>query len=198
MKHNIEKGFGKKAGIYKIQSKTTNRFYIGSAKCLSDRIYLHKKLLKEHKHHNTFLQNHYNKYGNDDLLCSVVEYIEDTNLLIEREQYYIDNLNPEFNICRIAGNKLGTIHTEETKNKMKIKRIGRKPALGLVHSEEYKEILSKQLKGNKFAQKLTDEDVVKIKELKLQGLYQKDIAKLLNVTPAQISLIINNKSRKNS
>jgi len=31
--------------------------------------------------------------------------------LIEREQYYIDLLNPEYNILKIAGSRLGVKHT---------------------------------------------------------------------------------------
>ena len=39
--------------------------------------------------------------------------------MIEREQYYIDTLNPEYNILKIAGSPLGYIHSEETIAKFK-------------------------------------------------------------------------------
>jgi group I intron endonuclease len=39
--------------------------------------------------------------------------------LIEREQYYIDLLNPEYNISRVAGSSLGRRHTPETLAKLK-------------------------------------------------------------------------------
>lgn len=39
--------------------------------------------------------------------------------MIEREQYYIDTLNPEYNILKIAGSPLGYKHSEETIAKFK-------------------------------------------------------------------------------
>lgn len=39
--------------------------------------------------------------------------------LIEREQYYIDLINPEYNILRVAGSSLGHRHTEATLAKLR-------------------------------------------------------------------------------
>lgn len=36
-----------------------------------------------------------------------------------REQYYIDSLNPEYNILKMAGSRLGHKHSEETKAKLR-------------------------------------------------------------------------------
>jgi group I intron endonuclease len=38
--------------------------------------------------------------------------------LIEREQYYIDTLNPEYNILKVAGSLFGYKHTIESIQKM--------------------------------------------------------------------------------
>jgi group I intron endonuclease len=46
--------------------------------------------------------------------------------LIEREQYYLDLLKPEYNICKIAGSTLGFKHSELTKAKMSINNTGKK------------------------------------------------------------------------
>jgi hypothetical protein len=35
-------------------------------------------------------------------------------VVIAREQYYLDKLKPEYNICNIAGSCLGRKHKEET------------------------------------------------------------------------------------
>jgi hypothetical protein len=41
-------------------------------------------------------------------LCfEIVEIVENKENLIKREQYYIDSINPFFNICMIAGSSLG-------------------------------------------------------------------------------------------
>jgi group I intron endonuclease len=109
----------KKSGIYLIKSFINNKKYIGSAISISTRINRgHLKDLRNNKHDNTHLQNHVNKYGINDLQFSILETCPNEKL-IEREQYWIDTLKPEFNICKIAGSTLGIKLSEETKNKMK-------------------------------------------------------------------------------
>jgi len=116
-------------GIYKIQSICKpERFYIGSAMNLRKRKYEHFHQLQKNKHYNRKLQNHYNKYGKDDLIFIVIEPCFPEYLLI-REQYYINHLKPYFNICKIAGNltgvRLGVRLTEETKKKISEKHKGK-------------------------------------------------------------------------
>jgi group I intron endonuclease len=55
----------------------------------------------------------------------ILEYcnIED---LLKREQYYIDLLKPEYNICKIAGSPLGRIVSEATRAKLRIANTGYK------------------------------------------------------------------------
>ena len=56
--------------------------------------------------------------------------------ILEREQYFINLLNPSppyggaYNILKIAGNSLGFKHTEETKELIRLKTLGRR------HTEE--------------------------------------------------------------
>jgi len=49
------------------------------------------------------------------------------NLLIEREQYYLDNLKPEYNILKIANSRLGSKQSEATKIKISINNKGKHP-----------------------------------------------------------------------
>jgi group I intron endonuclease len=65
----------------------------------------------------------------------ILEYC-DSKDLIKREQYYINLLKPKYNIMKIAGSRLGSGHTEETRAKMSILRTGKK------HSEETKAKMS--------------------------------------------------------
>ena len=46
------------------------------------------------------------KYGYSNFELEILEYCEVSNLLI-REQYYIDNLKPIYNIAKIVGSNLG-------------------------------------------------------------------------------------------
>lgn len=58
--------------IYKIQSTVNGKVYIGlTSREVNARWIEHKCELKRNKHHNKFLQNHYNKYG-DVLEYSVI------------------------------------------------------------------------------------------------------------------------------
>lgn len=88
--------------------------------------------LRQNKHHNIKLQNHYNKYGEGDLYFIIIEKDIDTFNLIEKEQFYIDSLNPKFNICKVAGSRQGQKQSKETKNKIRNSLIGKK------HTEERK------------------------------------------------------------
>lgn len=102
------------SGIYLINSKIKPyRCYIGSASNFINRWRCHVSNLKRNKHHSRKLQNHFNKYGIEDLLFSIIEECP-INELIIKEQYFIDSYNPYFNICLIAGRTAGVKRTEET------------------------------------------------------------------------------------
>lgn len=154
----------KQSGIYKIQSIIkSDKIYIGSAVHISNRWNWHLKDLRNNKHGNKKLQNHYNKYGESDLQFSILLGCEKEDL-VKIEQYFIDSYNPFFNICKIAGSRLGVKCSNETKEKMSISKKGiklspctdehrknlsislkgkkRKP-----YTEEYKKVLSNRMKG---------------------------------------------------
>jgi group I intron endonuclease len=128
------------SGIYKIQSRTyPDRFYIGGAIGIPRRWREHLRSLRNKKHENSRLQNHFNKYGEDDLLFSILLECPKEQL-IAREQDLIDALEPWFNICKIAGSILGIKRSEETKVKLREQKLGAKnPMYGKHHSEERKQ-----------------------------------------------------------
>jgi len=58
------------------------------------------------------------KYGYSGFKLEILEYCEPSKC-IEREQYYIDLLNPEYNISHMAGAPMtGRNHSEETKKRI--------------------------------------------------------------------------------
>lgn len=67
--------------------------------------------------HKAFL-----KYGYSIFKLEVLEYCE-INSTIDREQYYINKLRPEYNILNYAASSLGFKHSEQTKLKMSIKSL---------------------------------------------------------------------------
>jgi len=137
--------FGVICGVYRISSKThPDRCYIGSAVNIASRWRRHRRDLRLGKH-NRILQSHYNKYGEDDLVFSVIEVCE-KHLLITREQFYIndDVLNCYFNVSKIAGSNLGVKQKPRSKE---ARENHRRATLGRKHSEETKKKLS-EIKKN--------------------------------------------------
>jgi group I intron endonuclease len=69
------------------------------------------------------------KHGYSNFSLTILEYCEPVKCL-EREQYYINFLQPEYNILQTAGSSLGFKHTEEARAKIIAARKGK------THSEE--------------------------------------------------------------
>lgn len=65
------------------------------------------------------------KYGYSSFKLEVLEYC-DKSSLIEREQYYMSLLHPEYNVLTIAGSNLGFKHSEATKELFRSLRLARK------------------------------------------------------------------------
>ena len=119
MKRNI-------SGIYIIKNTINDKVYIGSSVCIKQRFIEHKNQFKKQVHNIRF-QNFVNKYGFNTLIFEVIEYVNDKEKLIEREQYWIDyyeswKSTKGFNICKIAGSTLGLkmpkSHRETSKKRM--------------------------------------------------------------------------------
>ena len=116
-------------GIYAIVNLVNQHFYVGSAKSLSDRKHHHFRDLKSGKHKNSHLQRAYDAYGSDVFLFGILEHVEYVGDLLSREQYYIDTLDPEYNIARVAGSNLGTKTSPETRAKMRAARLANEQML---------------------------------------------------------------------
>ena len=140
------------SGIYKIESIVhPDRCYIGSAQNIQSRWLLHLADLRKNKHHSPRLQNHYNKYGKDDLVFIILEPCFPEFLII-REQYYLDEYEPFFNINKIANSSLGVKRSAETRKKLSDFRRGRptgcKGKKRAPYSEEFRKKRSEYMKGN--------------------------------------------------
>ena len=59
------------------------------------------------------------KHGYSNFSLEILEYCT-ASLCIDREQYYLDLLQPEYNILKKAGSSLGYRHSEEAKAKLKV------------------------------------------------------------------------------
>jgi group I intron endonuclease len=106
-------------GIYTITHTSTSKQYIGSTgKSFDSRWKTHVRLLKLGTHHSTYLQNAWKMYGESAFVFSVLE-CHGVDGLLDREQYYLDNLNPAFNMAQdVRSAMAGRQHTEQTRQKM--------------------------------------------------------------------------------
>lgn len=152
----------KQTGIYKIENPVNKEFYIGSASVSFNKRFLnHRRLLYINKNPCKFLQHSYNKYQNTNFIFSILE-ICPKDKCIEREQYFLDTLIPKYNICKTAAS-----------------------TLGIKFDESY---LINQFE---FQRKFTDDEVISMFDLYNKNIKVKDIAKILNCKPNNISSIIN-------
>lgn len=132
-----------KSGIYKIINLINNKIYIGSAVNFRERKNIHLYHLRNNKHHSQYLQKSFNKHGEENFVFEVLEFVENKENLIEREQFYIDTLKPHYNICPKAGSHLGRRNSEEVKRKMSLNSRSR----GRTHSIEVREKMSRDRMG---------------------------------------------------
>lgn len=115
-KIQISKEYSKKSGIYKIVNNVNGHIYIGSAVDLDGRKRTHLNRLRGNYHHSKIMQRAWLKYGEVNFSFLLIELC-DKDKLIEREQYWIDKLNPIYNISKVAGNTLGVKGNPESNKK---------------------------------------------------------------------------------
>jgi group I intron endonuclease len=69
------------SGVYQIRCKTNGKIYVGSAVNLRARWDLHRRSLIMKQHFNPHLQSAWNLYGAENFEFSVLQYVEEMQLL---------------------------------------------------------------------------------------------------------------------
>lgn len=152
--------------IYQILNVKTNKIYVGSSlqRC-GRRKTQHFTTLRKNKHHSSYLQNSFNKHGEENFVFEVIEtlYFENTycrnlakELLESIETFYIQHLKASYNMTKIAKRgilvppgllkKKGKMSTE-IKQKISLANKGNKKPEGFA-SQFKKPILQYDLEGN--------------------------------------------------
>jgi group I intron endonuclease len=221
----------RKSGIYQIRNTCNGKIYVGSASDFASRKSKHFFDLRNDKHINKHLQRAFKKYSEENFVFEIIECIEKVEdikefrkLMLEREQYWIDNLNVcdsnyGYNINPTAGSCLGVKRSEESKKKMSESQKGiqagdKNPMYGKTHTEEARKNISNAQKlrqhiitpetkkkmslaqqGEKHSGKtLTDNQVIEIKKLLCTSIKQAEIARIFNIDPRVVSAIKSGKT----
>jgi GIY-YIG catalytic domain len=116
-----------KTGIYKWTHIQSGKSYVGSAIDIAQRLknyYNLSYLKKEVTKNKSMIYKALIKYGYSYFKLEILEYC-DSPVLISREQYYLDKLNPEYNILKTAGNLTGFKHSKASIKLMGLAKLGR-------------------------------------------------------------------------
>uniref|UniRef100_UPI0030E2B6C2 hypothetical protein n=1 Tax=Dematophora necatrix TaxID=2751867 RepID=UPI0030E2B6C2 len=146
-KELIVNGNKGRTGIYRWVLKESGKSYIGSSANLSTRFkqYFNYNHISYPKR-NLRIYKALLKYGYAGFSLEILEYCN-TDVLLQREQFYFDTLNPEYNILKVAGSPLGYRHSEASKKLISIasknreisestRYLKRKALLGKVWEDE--------------------------------------------------------------
>ncbi len=110
------------SGIYALREGKCQRLYVGSAMNLRHRLLRHRMMLRAGNHNNQYLQNTYNKLGEQAFHIEFLEFCE-VEVLLDREQFWMAITNSMhdkegFNLAPIAGTRRGVKMTDIQKKRI--------------------------------------------------------------------------------
>lgn len=103
-------------GIYEVVNTISGSRYVGSAVCIGQRWKSHRSALRNQKKAPPKLQRAWDKYGEAAFDFRVLEFCG-RDVLLAREQFYIDTLAPKYNTRGVAASNLGVKWSAETNAK---------------------------------------------------------------------------------
>jgi group I intron endonuclease len=106
----IDHSIPKTPGVYCIKNTQNKRCYIGSTVNLYRRYRHHMHMIRCYQHKNPGIRADSLHSKESDFEFMVLELLPDKELLLEREQYYIDTMRPVYNASPTAGTNRGLVH----------------------------------------------------------------------------------------
>lgn len=155
------------SGVYALICKVNNKFYVGSSINLTNRLldYMQPAYLAQLVKRP--ILKALRKYGANNWIFIVLETCQ-ASVVLEREQYWLDLLEPEYNLSPSAGSTLGIVLSEETKAKISAARKGQ------IASEETRLFMSETRRGSNnpmFGKILSEETRAKMSAAKQGALH---------------------------
>lgn len=129
--------------VYSITNKINNKKYIGFTFKFIKRKNDHINALRKNNHVNTYLQNAWNKYGEENFIFEVLEFCSKNNLA-KREDFWVKMFNTTnkkngYNI-KLTDPNNKTIHSKETKLKISTSKKGKPSSRrGIKQTKEHSE-----------------------------------------------------------
>lgn len=116
--------------VYAIRCLPTGKMYVGSAETYWNRCYSHRTTLRASRHHNSYLQKAWDKYGEATFVFGVIEELSPLDNIAQKEQYWMDffdvcNRLKGFNIYPNARSSKGHKVSEVSKRKMSEAKKGK-------------------------------------------------------------------------
>lgn len=197
-------------GIYMIKNKITKQIYIGQSRDIKARYRSHRSDLRNNKHSNEHLQNSWNKYRESNFIFRIIEKTKE-ECLNERERFWIkhyDSNNKELGFNKDNGGNQNKILSDETRKRISQNHANvsgeNNPFFNKKHSQEsidkfrshpnYIAQMENMRGENHMKAKLTENNVIEIKQMLKNGCRLTDIANQFDVSISAISHIKQNRN----
>ena len=156
--------------VYKITNKVNGKIYIGITNQGSGTRYRHH-WYEARTGEPSPIHKAMAKYGEDNFLLEIIDFADTYDELKEKEKFYIKKYNSKdrsigYNLTEGGDGTFGRLHSEETKNKIRLKALGRKA------SEETRRKMSESRKGKCSDKKR--KHLQEISKLNCKKVYQYD------------------------
>lgn len=189
------------SGIYIITCLINGKYYIGKSNNIWSRKTSHFKKLRVNNHENSYLQNAFNKYGEENFTFEILEEYPDEGFILPSMENYWCNLLDAHN--REVGYNIQPTnpynqhkHSQETKDKISKKHKGKK------HTQEHKDKVQIGLIGKRATE--FPEKRIPILQYDLNMNFIKEwegtriASKALKIWESNINIVLRNKGQKSA
>lgn len=157
-------------GIYIITNKINESQYIGLSNDIDRRRFEHF-CKSSYNSKTSNIAKAIRKYGSDNFDLEVLEYVSDASSLPEREMYWIEKINPRYNMNKGGKGNLGRELSKVTREKISIKLKERWNAIPDVVKEN---IVNNQLVGPRKGHSVSVETREKLRQKNLDKKHSEE------------------------